>query len=67
MPFLTKDRGVYFGAVIPYAEEKQAMVVLLSVPHTPCGIRDRMQIPASTVPEITQKPGRNDGSPARKG
>lgn len=61
MPFLSKGRGMQFGFVIPYVEEKQAVVVLLSVPHTPCGNRDRMQIPASTVPEITQKLGRNDG------
>lgn len=43
---------MYFGAVIPYVEEKQAVVVLLSVPETPCGSRERMQIPASTVPEL---------------
>lgn len=51
---------VYLGAVIPCVEEKQAVVLLLSLPHSPCG--SRMQIPASTVPEITQKLGRNDGS-----
>lgn len=67
MPFLTKGRGMYSVAVIPYVEEKHAVVVLLSIPHTPCGSRGRMQIPASTVPEITQKLGRNDGSLARKG
>lgn len=65
MPFLTRQRDVLWGC--HYIEEKQAVLVLLSVPHTPCGSRERMQIPASTGPEITQRLGRNDASPARKG
>lgn len=55
-----QGQKMYFGAVIPCVEEKQAVVLLLSLARSPCG--GRMQIPASTVPEITQKLGRNDGS-----
>lgn len=60
------DQGCILGPSHFTLQRSMPWWVLLSIPRTPCGSRGRMQIPASTLPEITQKLSRNYGSLASK-